>query len=636
MQTKTVDITPDKTLVKKLGLTGYRTEQAISELIDNSIDARLDGETEQVDVNLDFDLGRIIVSDNGCGMDLDELQNAMTIAKEPKKTDRLGRFGLGMKSACSSLGKRFTIETARAGEDTLIATYDEDEWLDKESMKWENFEIGWERTDAGSSNHGTRITINNLNVSLYPNQMIKFRRRFGLRYGPYIKNGQVSITVNSRPCMFTEPDVSEGTKRDIRIRLPSGNSITGWIGLLKKRSIRGDYGLHIYNRGRLIEAYSKFGIRQHPSTARFMGIINLDHVPVNFHKTGFLADSDEYVEAVEYFGRDQNVAGLLHDMFPVDSTDDDDICRVLEFDQNSSDTTPLDMRVGSSRSRRMLYGMDGRMVKAGNLDIEIVRSANSKDTLYETESTPRTTNVRVNVSHRMFDTFRNPLFLLGLIRIETEVFAAKNIPQDAIRERNRRWHGFVSAFLPAEKPLAVKRIGPRQSVIPLPYYAISPRLVDLHDYLQDTFPHRFQFTGLSTLDSFLHNCHHTAVYTIQAETGTGQELQETIIRYKRQYKVLLNPSPDLLAAYLEGAKDEFLLVIRERSERLAHTWAPPEKAWIDMYTEVEYGSAPYSDELTYVLDDLLEKGLVSSAKIRSMAKRRSSKIMERVNRFLPE
>lgn len=38
-----VDITPDKSLIKKLGLVGYRTEQAVAELVDNSIDARVEG-----------------------------------------------------------------------------------------------------------------------------------------------------------------------------------------------------------------------------------------------------------------------------------------------------------------------------------------------------------------------------------------------------------------------------------------------------------------------------------------------------------------------------------------------------------------------------------------------------------------
>ena len=66
MSSRKIDITPDKSLIKKLGLVGYRTEQAVAELIDNSINARLGG-TERIDVCLDFKLGQITASDNGSG-----------------------------------------------------------------------------------------------------------------------------------------------------------------------------------------------------------------------------------------------------------------------------------------------------------------------------------------------------------------------------------------------------------------------------------------------------------------------------------------------------------------------------------------------------------------------------------------
>ena len=69
MSSKNIDITPDKSLFKKLGLVGYRTEQAVAELVDNSIDARLDY-TEHIEVCLDYKLGRITVSDDGSGMNL--------------------------------------------------------------------------------------------------------------------------------------------------------------------------------------------------------------------------------------------------------------------------------------------------------------------------------------------------------------------------------------------------------------------------------------------------------------------------------------------------------------------------------------------------------------------------------------
>lgn len=50
-----VDITPDKSLIKKLGLVGYRTVQAIAELLDNSIDARIENQEEKIIVKLNFE-----------------------------------------------------------------------------------------------------------------------------------------------------------------------------------------------------------------------------------------------------------------------------------------------------------------------------------------------------------------------------------------------------------------------------------------------------------------------------------------------------------------------------------------------------------------------------------------------------
>lgn len=633
MTTRRVDITPDKTLIKKLGMTGYRTEQAIAELIDNSIDARLGGSAEHVRVVLDFALMRIVVSDDGHGMNLDELRDALTIAKDPEGADgRLGRFGLGMKSACSNLGKAFSIRTSRAGQETLVAEYDEERWLGERDLDWKNFEIVLE---GPGSDHGTEITISKLNVPLYPNQMIKFRRRFGLRYGPYIRNGQVVITVNSRPCKPSEPELEDNTRQDINIHLPSGNTVTGWMGLLRRRSIKGDYGLHIYNRNRLVEAYSKFGMRHHPATARFIGEISLDHVPVNFHKTGFLEDTNEYREAVEYFNRDPGVADLVRNMLSDNRADGDEVRRVLDFGSDPTRATPLSMKVSATRGKSLLYGMDGMSVRLGGTEIAVQRKTNNQNALYEAESGPDKTRITVNASSRMFEAFRNPLLLLGLIKIEAEVFGRMGPSADAIAERNLLWNEFVDAFLPAEKAPATKRLGPRQEPVPLPHYTLQPDLVDLHDHLREIFPHRFQFTGLSTLAPFLHNAHRTLAYNIQTETGTGQELLEAITGHGKDHAVLLDPSPELFLAYLERTGDPFVLIIREHSERLAYTLASPEKAWLDLFIEAERGAAPYEGELVYILDDLLERGLVRTPKLASLAKRRGPKTLYRVDKFLP-
>ena len=49
-----IDIAPDKSLVQKFGLVGHRVEQAMAELLDNSIDARIGDAEEGIEVHIDF------------------------------------------------------------------------------------------------------------------------------------------------------------------------------------------------------------------------------------------------------------------------------------------------------------------------------------------------------------------------------------------------------------------------------------------------------------------------------------------------------------------------------------------------------------------------------------------------------
>ena len=193
-----LDITPDKSLVRKLGSTGYRTYEAISELVDNSIDAR-GGHRVVVKVSIGYADGTIGVEDNGVGMGLAEIRDAMTVAKEtahpPGK--RLGMFGLGMKAACSFLGRSFSIVTSEAGSDTeYLVDYDEAEWEGDESVGWKNFPYAARRKRDATA-HGTRIRIGKLRVPVYAEQTTIFKKRLGERYAEYIREGQAEITINS-------------------------------------------------------------------------------------------------------------------------------------------------------------------------------------------------------------------------------------------------------------------------------------------------------------------------------------------------------------------------------------------------------------------------------------------------------
>ena len=646
MSNMTVDITPDKSLIKKLGLVGYRTEQAVAELIDNSIDARLEG-TETIEVTLDFKLGQIKVSDDGRGMDSEGLGKALTVAKETKKGG-LGQFGLGLKSACSSLGKAFAIRTAAPGTDSeFTAVYDEDLWLGDASKGWTNFEI--EKTRKDDDWHGTRITISKVKVPLYPNQILNFRRRFGIRYGPHIERGQVRILVNSRTCRPSPPELADGKRHPVSIET-TGGRMTGWVGLLARRSIKGDYGIHLYRGGRLISAFDKFGIRRHPTAARVVGELSLDHVPVNFHKTGFLTESPEYREAASMFIADPTVKMIMR-RASSPKVGMSDVESVLVPGRGSR-LPPLDTRMSAENAKSLLRKAGKFTIRKQILgndslgDCSLLREADKftsqkDDTAIDFEFDDSDAisfeaaggGVRVGIGRNSpaFRLFKNPLFLVGQIRIEAELAAGDPSFIHIIERKNRMLDEFVRDRL----PLRAGGNGSSRGAVPLPAYSLQGELVDLHDYLKETFEHDFQFTGLSTLAPFLHHSHSRIIYAVHTIPGAGQSLLEDILDHTDAFAVMLNPHRQEIAAVLEESERSRFIVIREYREGLSPVWAGPEKAWLDLYFEVTRDRIPlYHDELILVLDELLDAGLARPARVRSLARRRQ--ILKEIEGYLPE
>lgn len=105
-----------------LGRMGYDPVSAILDLVDNSVSAsatsivvKVDTESEE---RTEGQRGRtravlksLVVVDNGCGMDEAGLDNALTLGSSAQlyHTNTLSKFGMGLKSAASSLGKRLEI-----------------------------------------------------------------------------------------------------------------------------------------------------------------------------------------------------------------------------------------------------------------------------------------------------------------------------------------------------------------------------------------------------------------------------------------------------------------------------------------------------------------------------------------------
>lgn len=284
-----IDITPDITLMPKLAFAGYSAPQAIAELVDNAIDARL---TEKLLVVISIGKDVITVADNGSGMDRDEVSQALVLAHSEKK-DKLGEFGLGMKTACLSLGDSFEILTSKHTDPYQYRiSFDKKEWEKKK--RWT---LPLERSQFEAKDHFTIVSINKLKI-FYPNLPANIRQDLQRRYAPFIRSNEVEIKVNGKPCIPEAITLLDGSRKDFNIKLRGDNVVYGWHGLLKEGSQKGFYGFDTFRRGRMITTFDKIGFDAHPTLARIVGVIHMDHVPVMTTKRGFERESSEYKEVV--------------------------------------------------------------------------------------------------------------------------------------------------------------------------------------------------------------------------------------------------------------------------------------------------------------------------------------------------
>ena len=116
-------VAPDPaSLIESIRGFGYSLETAIADLVDNSIAAKAD--KISVEIELESHPPHIAVTDNGRGMDKSTLIEAMRMGTTGPLTHRsksdLGRFGLGLKTAAFSQGRILTVISRSTGPDGLV------------------------------------------------------------------------------------------------------------------------------------------------------------------------------------------------------------------------------------------------------------------------------------------------------------------------------------------------------------------------------------------------------------------------------------------------------------------------------------------------------------------------------------
>jgi hypothetical protein len=149
-------------LIEGLRDTGYDFNTALADIIDNSVDARASKILVQIHMDTEGEI-LISIADDGIGMGETELENAMTYGAESQANkSRLGKFGLGLKTASTAFCRRLSvISRGENGGKVQKLTWDLDHVRDK--RQWEviqseptSEEIDW-LEDACGEKTGTLV-----------------------------------------------------------------------------------------------------------------------------------------------------------------------------------------------------------------------------------------------------------------------------------------------------------------------------------------------------------------------------------------------------------------------------------------------------------------------------------------------
>ncbi|NRS87835.1 hypothetical protein HNQ02_000745 [Flavobacterium sp. 7E] len=161
-------------LIKSIAEQGYSLETALADLMDNSITAN--ATRVEVLTKIDTEPFILFLSDNGDGMDKDELKRNMCFpSKSPEELRAigdLGRFGLGLKTASFSQTRKFTVISRKEGDTEFHGlTWDVNHL--KNSGKWEMIINSKEEINNIISQYNT-ISAQHLNSSAnyIPNTII--------------------------------------------------------------------------------------------------------------------------------------------------------------------------------------------------------------------------------------------------------------------------------------------------------------------------------------------------------------------------------------------------------------------------------------------------------------------------------
>lgn len=185
------NIVPSDNIFRELGKNTYSFKDMLSELIDNSIAARIIGEDLKVYIGIyysdDNKAEKLIYIDNASGIEEDRLGLALSPAAIQTQNS-LNEHGMGMKQAIAGIGEFEYLATKVRNEDSARVITE---------LKYGDIET-YSSTEF-SGEHGIEISIKNVRpiVTANPSTITKYIVPYlGARYRNYLKSDNKILTLD--------------------------------------------------------------------------------------------------------------------------------------------------------------------------------------------------------------------------------------------------------------------------------------------------------------------------------------------------------------------------------------------------------------------------------------------------------
>lgn len=343
-----------KMLLVALRSVGYTNETAIADIIDNSIS----GAASEIELQFDWDNRRIIIADNGLGMDHQELMDAMEIGSadpnEVRPSEDLGRFGLGLKTATFSIAKKLLVITKKNmiisnAEWDLNSVATEDKW---EISEYDDSDIDnimesvSDFTNFCSWEQGTLIIISDLDRLIDEQNLEKSKRNFykmvknikshiAITFHRFMEEDNIIISVNGNeilpwnPFWIKSPATMELSKEELfdgkndvlvepyilphKTKYSSEEEFKSASGV---KDWRGHQGFYVYRNRRLLVYGTWFGkFKKEPAynLARIKLDMNADsdfewNIDIKKSKATLPVSIEEQITQIAYLAIEKSVA----------------------------------------------------------------------------------------------------------------------------------------------------------------------------------------------------------------------------------------------------------------------------------------------------------------------------------------